>query len=131
MERIPVDEVRRNFSDVLLLVGNGKQRIVIQKDGHDHAAFIPLEDLALLENLDGDAEVAVEHVPVVEVRRHLNEDLDQVAGREERIVLIQSGKDVVALVPRRDLCVLENLDTRIDIEAAKRLLEKEIHKDSP
>ncbi len=130
MERIHVDEVMENFADVLLLVGNGKQRLVIQENGSDRAALIPLEDLALLENLDGDANVAVEHVPVDEVRRHLVEDLAQVADREERIILNEDGVEVAALVPSRDLATLVNLDTRIDIEAAKRLLEEEMHRDS-
>ncbi|MBI4881071.1 MAG: type II toxin-antitoxin system Phd/YefM family antitoxin [Planctomycetes bacterium] len=128
MERFQADVVKKNLADVLLLVGNGKQRVVIQRGSADRAALIPLEDLALLENLDGEAAVAVEHVPAVDVKRHLARDVDLVAGRGQRIVLVEDGKDVAALVPASDLALLENLDSRLDIEAAKRLLQQEIDK---
>lgn len=124
MNRIPIDEVKANFEDVLLLVSNGKQRMVITDGGTARAALIPLEDLALLENLDGDANIEKETVARDEVHAHLSEDLEQVAGREERIVVRDGATDVAALVPQRDLATLENLDSRLDIEAAKRLLEK-------
>lgn len=124
MNRIPIDEVKGNFDDVLLLVSNGKQRMVITEGDEAKAALIPLEDLALLENLDGDANIEKETVPRAEVHAHLSEDLDQVASREERIVVRDGKKDIAALVPERDLATLEGLDSRLDIEAAKRLLEK-------
>ncbi len=128
MERHQADVVKKNLGDVLLLVGNGKQRVVIQRAGADRAALIPLEDLALLENLDGEAQIAVEHVPAADVKRHLARDVDLVAQRGQRIVLMEDGKDVAALVPASDVALLENLDSRLDIEAAKRLLRKEIDK---
>ena len=129
MERIQFDVVKRNFDDVIKLVGNAKQRIVVRENDQDRAALIPLEDLALLENLDGDKNVAVEHVSVANVKKHFSEDLAQVADREQRIVLQEGGNDLIAMVPGRDLEVLENLDSRLDIEAAKRLLQKEMDKD--
>lgn len=131
MKRLPLDEIQENLDDALLLVSNAKQRIVIQDEDEDRAALVPLEDLELLENLDGDANVEVEHLSLDEVKKHFAEDLSQVSDREERIVLRKDDVDVVALVPGRDLATLENLDARIDIEAAKRLLENEIQKDSP
>ncbi len=124
-----VDVVKKNFDDVLKLVGNARQRIVIQEGGQDRAALIPLEDIALLENLDGDKDIAVEHVPVADVKKHLSDDLAQVADREERIIMQVDGEDLAAIVPGRDLALLENLDSRLDIEAAKRLLQQEMDKD--
>ena len=129
MDRIQFKVVKENFDDVIKLVGNAKQRIVIQENDQDRAALIPIEDLALLENLDGETDVPVEHVPVRDVKKHLSEDLAQVADRQERIVVQEDGKDLVALVPARDLEVLENLDSRLDIEAAKRLLQKKLEQD--
>jgi len=123
VNRISIEEVKANFEDALLLASNGKQRLVITEDGEDRAALIPLEDLALLENLDGDAPIEKETVPRAEVQAHLSEDLAQVAGREERIVVIDDKEELAVLVPSRDLATLEGLDTRLDIEAAKRLLE--------
>lgn len=124
---MPLQEVKKNFRDVVLLVGNGRQRILIQEKGRDRAALIPLEDLALLENLDGDRDVAVEHVSIEDVRRHLSEDLALVADRDERILVQDRGVDLACLVPGRDLAVLENLDASLDMEAARRSLEKMQH----
>lgn len=128
MERIQLDEVKRNFNDVLLLVQNGKQRVVIVEQGRGRAAFISLEDLALLENLDGEKEVTVERVAAAEVKRHLTQDVALVADRVERIIVHKDGVDLVALVPERDLALLENLDARIEINAAARLLKKKIRR---
>jgi len=129
VERIQFEVVRGNLDDVLKLVGNARQRIVIQENGRDRAALISLEDFALLENLDGDLNIPVEHVPLRDVKKYFSEDLAQVADREERIVIQEDGKDLAALVPGRDLALLENLDSRLDIEAAKRLLEQELKRD--
>lgn len=130
VDRIDLEEAKRNFSDVLKLVANAKQRIVIAHEGKDLGALIPLEDFALLERLDGDVDVPVEHVVAAEVMRHLEEDLVVVSSEAERIVVRESGKDVACLVPPRDLSVLQNLDDRLDIEAAKRLLQKELDDDA-
>ena len=48
----------------------------------------------------------------------------------QRIVIRDGGKDIACLVPRRDLDVLQNLDDRLDIEAAKRLLQQELDDDA-
>lgn len=130
MERIELEEVRQNFGDVLKLVANAKQRIVITEGAAERAALVPLEDLALLERLDGDTDVPVEHVAAGEVMRHLREDLGVVSSESERIVIRDGGKDIACLVPRRDLDVLQNLDDRLDIEAAKRLLQQELDDDA-
>jgi prevent-host-death family protein len=129
MEHLSITEVKHNFEDVLKLVANGKQRIVIRERGRDRAALIPTEDLSLLETMDRDANVAIEHLDVEDVKKHLSQDLDEVARRKERIVLQQNGAPLAALVPERDLEFLENLDARLDIEAAKRLLQRQMESD--
>ncbi len=124
MERVSISEVKKSFADVLKLVANGKQRIVITDRGKDRAAIIPVEDLELLENLDRDVEVVVERVEAAQVRKHLSEDLNLVAHGTERIIVIDKKHELVALVPERDLTLLEQLDERLDIEAARRMLEE-------
>lgn len=124
MRRIALTDVRKSFGDVLNLVANARERILIREGKTDRAALISLEDLALLESLDDGRDVPVEHVSLDEVRKHLKKDVGEVANRLERIVVQDAGNDLVALVPERDLALLEHLDTRIGLEAAKRLLDK-------
>lgn len=125
MERIPALEARKNFGDVVNLVANAKQRFLIHEKGRDRAAVIPLEDLALLEGLNGGDDIAVVRLTLGEIADHLSEDLALVADREERMIVCQNGEDVAALVPRRDLALLEKLDQRLDIEAAQQLLDED------
>ena len=42
MERIPLEEVRKNFDDVVNLVANAKQRFLVSLNDEDHAAIIPI-----------------------------------------------------------------------------------------
>ena len=129
MDRIQIAEAKSNFDDVIKLVSNAKQRMVIADQGREFAALIPLEDLALLERLDGDANIPVERVDRAEVLRHLEEDLKLVSEQSQRIVVTDANEEKVALVPQRDLSTLQNLDDRLDIEAAKRLLQRELEED--
>ena len=47
----------------------------------------------------------------------------RVAYKGERSVLERCGKDVAALVSLEDLALLNELEARIDIEAARKALE--------
>jgi PHD/YefM family antitoxin component YafN of YafNO toxin-antitoxin module len=125
VERIPIQEARKNFGDLVNLVWNARQRFVIHEKGRDRAAVIPLEDLALLESLDGDATPETVRMSLGEVAAHLEEDLALVADRNERIIVCQNGEDAAALVPDRYLAMLENLDQRMGLEAARELLDTE------
>lgn len=58
------------------------------------------------------------------VREDFSETLNRVAYKGERIVLERRGKDVAALVPVEDLELLENLEDRMDLEAARRALKE-------
>lgn len=53
-------ELRQGFSDALNRVSYGKERIVLERHGKQVAAIIPIEDLALLEEMEDrhDAEAA-------------------------------------------------------------------------
>lgn len=124
MERISLEEARANLEDVLQLVGRARQRFAVHFAGRDRVAFVSLEDLALLERLDGETEVPKEYVELEELQRHLGDDISLVAEAQERIVIRENKNDFVAMVPSRDVQTLEQLDARLDIEAAKRLLEQ-------
>ncbi len=131
MERISLEEARANLEDVLQLVGRARQRFVIRFSGADRCAFVSLEDLALLERLDGDNEVPKEFIGADDLKRHLADEMNLVAKGTERIVIREAKDDFVALVPARDVATLEQLDTRLNIEAAKRLLEQTLKRDPP
>jgi len=129
VERISVGELKKNFNDVLKLAGNAKHRFVIQDRGKESVGIVPLEDLALLENLDGAKPIAVARLASPEMKRHLSEDLARVASGEQRIIVYDKEEDLAAVVPERDVTLLQNLDARLDIEAARRLLQEKLNED--
>jgi prevent-host-death family protein len=57
---IPAGKVRQEFAETVNRVAYGGERIVLHRRGRNLAALIPLEDLALLEELEDrrDAEEA-------------------------------------------------------------------------
>jgi prevent-host-death family protein len=57
MIRLPASEAREKFSEVLSEVSYGGQRMVLQRHGKDLVAMIPVEDLALLEELEDRADL--------------------------------------------------------------------------
>ena len=61
-------------------------------------------------------------VPLHEARRTLADVVNRVAYAKERISLGRRGRAVAAIVPVEDLELLEKLEDRIDIEAARKAL---------
>lgn len=59
-------------------------------------------------------------VPVVKIRANLAEVINRVAYGGERAVLQRRSKPVVALVSMEDLKLLEALEDRADVKAAKK-----------
>ena len=59
-------------------------------------------------------------LPVSKAREDLADALNRVAYSGERIVLERRGKRVVALVSVEDLDLLEELEDRLDLEAARK-----------
>jgi prevent-host-death family protein len=62
------------------------------------------------------------NVGIAEIRNHLADALNRVAYQGERIVLERRGKGVAAIVPMDDLALLEALEEREDIRAARKAL---------
>ncbi|MBI3317959.1 MAG: type II toxin-antitoxin system Phd/YefM family antitoxin [Candidatus Omnitrophica bacterium] len=58
------------------------------------------------------------------VRENFSDTLNRVAYRKERIVLRRRGKDLAAVVPIEDLTLLEEMEDRIDLEAARKALKE-------
>lgn len=56
------------------------------------------------------------------VRDTFGETLNRVAYGKERVVIDRHGKALVAMVPIEDLRFLEELEDRLDVEAAKKIL---------
>lgn len=58
MDAINVVEARKNFSDLMLRVAYGKQRIVVERHGKPMMVLISLEDYALLQAHRRDTEAS-------------------------------------------------------------------------
>ncbi|MBA3343420.1 MAG: type II toxin-antitoxin system Phd/YefM family antitoxin [Gemmatimonadaceae bacterium] len=63
-------------------------------------------------------------IPASEARLQFAEVVNKVAFGGERILLHRHGKDVAAIVPVEDLRLLEDLEDRIDLEAARAALKE-------
>ena len=59
-------------------------------------------------------------INIAKIRDNLTDALNRVADAGERIVLTRRGKPVAALVSLEELAFLEELETRADIEAARK-----------
>lgn len=64
----------------------------------------------------------VGRIPTSKVRDDFAETLNQVAYGGERVVLVRHGKPVAAMIPIDDLAFLEEMEDRMDVEAAKLAL---------
>ncbi len=61
-------------------------------------------------------------IGVAEIRNNFADALNRVAYGGERVVLERRGKGVAALVSMEDLALLEAMEEREDVRAAKRAL---------
>lgn len=64
------------------------------------------------------------HMNIVNIRSNLADALNRVAYAGERIVLERRGKSVAALVSLEDLALLEEMENKADVRAAKKALKK-------
>jgi prevent-host-death family protein len=62
------------------------------------------------------------NVGIAKIRNNLADALNRVAYQGERIVLERRGKGVAAIVPMDDLALLEALEEREDVRAARKAL---------
>ncbi len=62
------------------------------------------------------------HIGIAEIRNNMADALNRVAYQGERIVLERRGKGVAAIVPMEDLALLEAIEDREDVKAARKVL---------
>ena len=61
-------------------------------------------------------------ISAVEARDHFADVVNRAAYGKERIVLTRRSKELAAVVPIEDVRLLEELEDRLDIEAAREAL---------
>jgi prevent-host-death family protein len=61
-------------------------------------------------------------IKATRARDAFGETLNRVAYGKERVVIDRHGRAVAAMVPIEDLRFLEELEDRLDVEAAKKAL---------
>ena len=61
---------------------------------------------------------------VSKAREDLADTVNRVAYAGERVRLTRRGKVVAAIIPAEDLALLEALEDRVDLEAARRALRE-------
>jgi len=74
------------------------------------------------------------HVTASELRQDMSAAINRVAFGHERIILRRNKKDLAAIIPIEDLELLEELESRLDLEAyrkAKKAFEKDGKKTVP
>ena len=64
------------------------------------------------------------NISTAEARNEFAEIINRASFGKERFVLTRRGKKLVAIVPVEDMELLEELEDRMDIEAAKAALEE-------
>lgn len=84
MTRIAASKAREDFADTLNRVAYRGERILLHRRGKPLAALVPVEDLALLEELEDRADLEEAHrrlanrkdktIPYAQVRRDLGID---------------------------------------------------------
>ena len=56
MSRLSTSEARRGFADVVSRAAFGKERVILTRQGRDLVAVVPVEDLALIEKAEDQAD---------------------------------------------------------------------------
>jgi prevent-host-death family protein len=64
-------------------------------------------------------------VSTVEARDQLSTIINRAAFGKERVVITRRGKELAAVVPMEDVKLLEELEDRLDLEAAREALKEE------
>ena len=69
MTRLAAGQVRKGFADALNRVAYGRERIVLHRRGKNVAAMVPIEDLALLEELETRLDLEEARAALAEARK--------------------------------------------------------------
>jgi len=63
-------------------------------------------------------------ITAVDARQQFADIINRSTYAKERIVITRRGKDLAAVVPIEDLKLLEEIEDRIDLEAARKALKE-------
>jgi len=63
-------------------------------------------------------------ITAVDARHQFADLINRSTYAKERIVITRRGKDLAAVVPIEDLKLLEEIEDRIDLEAARKALKE-------
>jgi prevent-host-death family protein len=63
-------------------------------------------------------------ITTVKARENFSDLVNRSAYGKERVVLTRRGKGIAAVVPMEDLELLEKLEDRMDLEAARKALKE-------
>lgn len=58
MTRLTASQLREDLATAINNVASGRERIILQRNNKDVAALVPIEDLALLRELEDRADLA-------------------------------------------------------------------------
>ena len=70
-------------------------------------------------------EQSITRLTLCEVEENLEDTLKRIATELKRVIVHHEGKDIAVLVPIEDLALLEEIEDRLDVEAAKTALAEE------
>ena len=68
--------------------------------------------------------VTGEAVSTVTARRHFSDLINRVAYGKDRVVLTRRDRPLVAVVPIEDMALLEEMEDREDVKAARKALRE-------
>ena len=63
-------------------------------------------------------------IPISKAREHLADIANRIALRGERVLIERRGKNLFALVPVKDLELLEHLEDKMDLDVVRERLEE-------
>ena len=67
--RTSVVDLRKTMSDTINRVAFEKERVILERNGKDMLALVPMDDLALLEKLEDEADVKAARAALAEIHR--------------------------------------------------------------
>jgi PHD/YefM family antitoxin component YafN of YafNO toxin-antitoxin module len=67
--RTSVVDLRRTMSDTINRVAFEKERVILERNGKDMLALVPMDDLALLEKMEDEADVKAARAALAEIKR--------------------------------------------------------------
>ena len=67
--RTSVVDLRKTMSDTINRVAFEKERVILERNGKDVLALVPMDDLALLEKLEDEADVKAARAALAEIER--------------------------------------------------------------